>query len=328
MANLQRRKNLKNLDNTGFSTNSSMEGRRLTNRDGSINLRRTGIPFYERISLYHTLLRMRRGKFLLVVFLFYTIMNLIFASVYMAIGVEHLQGVYIGNEVFNSFQQAFFFSSQTLTTVGYGHISPVGFWANTVASIESFTGILSFALVTGLLYGRFTRPRAYLRFSDSVLVAPYKSGRALMIRVASYKNTHVTDVEANITLAMHIDEEGRKVTRFFPVTLEISRINSLALSWTIVHAIDENSPVYQMSYDEMKGADIELICQIKGFDDHFANMVQQRTSYAAAELVYGARFLPMFHRSEDGSTTILTLDKINAYEAAELPGIDKSGINA
>ncbi|RYD55180.1 MAG: Inward rectifier potassium channel Irk [Sphingobacteriales bacterium] len=323
----QRSKTTGNIDNTGFGTNSNAEGGRLTNKDGSINLQRTGIPFFQRISLYHTLLRMPRLKFLLCVFLFYTVLNIFFATIYIIIGVENLQGVHAENE-FTSFQAAFFFSSQTLTTVGYGHISPVNLWANIIASLESFIGILSFAVVTGLLYGRFTRPKAYMRFSQNVLIAPHKGIHALMARVATYKNTHLTDVDAQVTLAMHIHENGKRITRFFPLELEIKKINSLALNWTIVHLINEDSPLYQMTLRDIQEADIELIYHLKGFDDHFSNVVQQRTSYTFNELVYGARFLPMYHRSEDGSTTVLSLDKINAHEPAPLPELGKSAYNA
>lgn len=319
----------KNIDNTGFSTNnSSTEGGRLANKDGSVNIKKIGMPFWTRISLYHTLLRLPRLKFLLVVFLFYTILNVVFACIYMLVGVEHLQGVLVNNDMLNNFQQAYFFSSQTLTTVGYGHISPVGLTANIVASLESFVGILSFALVTGLLYGRFTRPRAYIRFSDNVLIAPFKDGRALMARLATYKNNHLTDVEAQVTVVMHLKENGQKVRRFYNLSLEIKRINSMALTWTLVHPIDEESPLYYMNEQDIKEADIELLYHIKGFDDHFSNTVQQRTSYVSSEVVYGAKFLPMFHRTDDNSSTIVELDKINAHEAAKLPEIERSGVNA
>jgi inward rectifier potassium channel len=329
MATSNRRNRFKNIDNTGFSTNNNnTEGGRLTNKDGSINLRKTGIPFWVRISMYHTLLRMRRWKFLLVVFAFYTGLNLFFATIYVSIGVNSLKGITPDDNMLNNFEQAFFFSSQTLTTVGYGHISPFGLAANVVASLESFIGILSFALVTGLLYGRFTRPRAYLMFSHNVLVAPHKGKRALMIRVASYKNNHLTDMEGQVTMAMHMSENGDKKRAFYSLPLEIKKINSLALSWTLVHIIDEESPLFLMGPEDMKEAEIELLYHLKGFDDHFSNIVQQRTSYTASEIVYGGKFLPAFHRSDDQSTTVLELDKLNAYEPVELPEWEISAINS
>lgn len=320
---MKRRFNLENINNTGFGANSTIEGGRLTNKDGSVNLRKTGLPFWERISLYHTLLRMHRAKFVLSIFLFYGVLNTFFASLYLLNGVAHLKGSEAGgNESLSDFMQAFFFSSQTLTTVGYGHISPAGLGANIIASTESFIGILSFALVTGLLYGRFTRPKAYISFSDNTLIAPHKGFRAIMCRIATYKNNHLTDVEAQLNVALHIKDNGALVTRFYPLKLEISKVNSLALSWTLVHLIDESSPLYQMSFEEMEEAKIELLLFIKGFDDHFSNIVQQRTSYTSKEIINGGKFLPMFRRSEDGTATILELDKINLFESAILPEID------
>lgn len=319
----------RNVVNTGFGTNSNLEGNRLTNKDGSVNLEKTGLPFWETISLYHTLLRIPRGKFLFIIFLFYTTLNIIFATLYLFIGVAHLKGVSFEKAgAMTGFLQAFFFSSQTLTTVGYGHISPEGLGANIIASIESFLGILSFAVVTGLLYGRFTRPKAYLLFSNNALVAPYKEGKGIMVRVASYKNNHLTDVEAQVNVGLLVNEEGATFRRFFLLPLEISKINSLALNWTLVHPINEESPLYGMTEAQIKDADAEMIVFIKAFDDHFSNIVQQRTSYTYREVVYGAKFLPMFRRADDKSTTILELDKINAFEPATLPQQEKSPANA
>ena len=309
---------LKNIDNTGFGPNSTVEGRRLTNKDGSTNLRKTGLPFWDRISIYHTLLRMSTAKFFLVVLLFYTSINLIFATLYFTIGINQLVGT-DGNTPFMQFMDAFFFSSQTLTTVGYGHVAPAGMAANIVASVESLVGILSFALVTGLIYGRFARPRAYISFSHNVLMAPYKDGRALMMRVATYKNNHLTDVEATVTCALRLKENDTTVTRFYILKLEISKINSLALSWTIVHYINEDSPLYGYSEQDLKDSKFELIVNIKAFDDHFSNIVQQRSSYDATELVYGARFLPMFRKADSGAYTILEIDKVNAFEPIKIP---------
>lgn len=322
-----RKLNAKNVDNTGFSTSSNTEGGRLTNKDGSVNLKKTGIPFWERVSLYHTLLRMSRWRFLLSVFLFYTVTNVLFAVVYLSVGVNNLHGIDSTLDTLTKFEQAFFFSSQTLTTVGYGHISPVGLAANVVASLESFIGILSFALVTGLLYGRFTRPKAYITFSRNLLISPHKGRKALMIRLATYKNNHLTDVEAQLTLSMYIRKDGSRVRQFYILPLEISKINSLALSWTLVHLVDEESVLFGMTQEDLRDAEIELLYHVKGFDDHFSNIVQQRTSYIYSEIIYGARFLPVFHRSADNNSTILELDKLNAYEPAILPEIEKSAIS-
>ena len=312
-------KQLHNIENTGFSANTGTEGRRLINPDGTPNLRKSGIPFLTRLSIYHTLLRMSRAKFLLLIFLFYTTINLVFATIYCLIGVQYLTGSGpTPDTAIMKFVEAFFFSSQTLTTVGYGHIAPSGIPSNTVASLESFIGILAFALVTGIFYARFSRPRAYLLFSDNMLITPFRGGSALMIRLASYKNNHLTDAEGSLTAALHVQEGNTRITRFYPLPLEISKVSSLALSWTMVHIIDENSPLHNYTQKDLDLSKIELIVAIKAFDDHFSNTVQQRTSYTHDKLVFGAKFLPMYERSENGTHTILELDKVGAYELVPL----------
>ena len=312
-------KNQPGIANTGFSANSGTEGSRLISRDGTPNLRKTGMPLWHRISLYHSLIRMRRSKFLLTVVLFYTCINVIFATAYFLIGIQHFYGTEEAVTTWQRMEASFFFSSQTLTTVGYGHVAPAGTLANFIASFESLIGILVFALVTGLFYGRFSRPKAFIVFSDHMLIAPFKEGRALMIRLATFKNNHLTDVEAVLTAAFHQMEGDRRVTKFFPLKLEISKVSSLALSWTIVHPIDEDSPLWGWGGEDLHERKLELIVAMKGFDDHFSNTVQQRTSYTHEELVYGAKFASMYDRSENGEYTILELDKVDLHHPAKLP---------
>ena len=319
MATAQNRSRLKDLNNTGFGANSSVEGGRLINQDGSTNLKKTGIPIWERISIYHSLLRMKRSHFFFVVFFFYTGINLFFAILYFMVGIEHLSGIDGAHSLPERFLEAFFFSSQTLTTVGYGHIAPSGLMTNFIASTESLIGIIAFAVVTGLIYGRFSRPKAYLIFSNNIIIAPYKGGRALMLRTATYKNNHLTDAEAQLTAALHIEEGGKMITKFYNLPLELSKVSSLALSWTIVHDINEDSPLYNMDETQMRESKMEVIAAIKAFDDHFSNIVQQRTSYTYMQVVYGAKFLPMFERAPDGEYTLLELDKINDYQKAPVP---------
>lgn len=313
------RSRLRDINNTGFGTNSIVEGGRLINSDGSANLKKTGLPIWQRTSIYHTLLKINRYQFFLVIFAMYSAVNFFFAMLYLIIGVEHLSGTLTGVTMFEKFCEAFFFSSQTLTTVGYGRVAPTGFLTNCVASLESLLGIIVFAVVTGLIYGRFSRPRAYLMFSDNIIIAPHKHGKALMLRIASYKNNHLTDVEAVLTMAMHFHEHGKAITKYYPLTLEISKVTSLALSWTLVHQINEESPLYNLTQEQVSEMKMEVIVVIKGFDDHFSNIVQQRTSYVYQQFVFGAKFLPMFTRASDGDYTILDLNKINAFEHVEIP---------
>ncbi len=190
MALLKRLRNLKTEVNTGFGTNSTSTGGRFINRDGRPNVIKRGVGILNRYSWYHTMLGMKAGKFLLLLFLIYITVNLFFAGIYYLIGINHLAGVNTGSP-WKNFTEVFFFSAQTFTTVGYGRISPTGFMASAVSTFEAFLGLLSFAIATGLFYGRFSRPQAFLKFSSNALIAPFKEGTAFMFRLAPYKNNNL-----------------------------------------------------------------------------------------------------------------------------------------
>jgi len=263
------------------------------------------------------MLAMPIAKFLSLLLIAYIIVNLLFAGIYYMIGIDHLAGVNQGSDIKN-FSEVFFFSAQTFTTVGYGRISPVGFAASAVSTFEAFLGLLSFAIATGLFYGRFSRPRAFLSFSHNALIAPYKDGIALMFRMAPYKNNILSEAEVKVNLAMQIEENGKMVNRFFNLDLEISKINSLALSWTIVHPINDKSPLYNFNYTDIANAKIEALVFVKAFDEVFSNTVVQRFSYISSEVVWGAKFRMMYHADEKKKATVLDLDKLNDYEKIEL----------
>lgn len=307
----------KAVQNTGFGTNASSYGGRFVTKSGNANVRKTGIGFLDGISWYHTMLTIPRWKFFFIIFAFYFLVNFAFASVYYMVGVEHLNGMNATTSI-DKFGQAFFFSIQTYTTVGYGHISPSGFMTSFVASIEALFGLLSFAIATGLFYGRFSKPKAHIVFSENAIIAPFQDGTALMIRLSPYKNTNLTDAEARMTLGLHIEEGGKMVNKFYTLDLELEKVNSLTLSWTLVHQITENSPLFQMNENDIKNTIGEIIVFIKTFDDMYSANVVKRSSYTFDEIVYGAKFLPMFSRSEDNEKTLLHIDKLNLFEKVSL----------
>ena len=171
------------------------------------------------------MLLLPRWKFFGVIFIFFIVVNLFFACIYLAIGADHLNGM-IAKSDGAKFAEAFFFSCQTFTTVGYGRVNPVGYTASGVAAFEALIGLLSFALATGLLYGRFARPKSYLHFSENALIAPYQEITALMFRVAPYKNTTLLDADVKANLAMTVEENGKMVNKFFPLTLEFNTVTS------------------------------------------------------------------------------------------------------
>ena len=318
MALLRRLRNLQSEINTGFGTNSSSTGGRFVNRDGRPNVIKKGVGILYRYSWYHTMLGMKRGKFLFLLFLCYITINLVFAGIYYLIGINHLDGVHSGSS-FKNFTEVFFFSAQTFTTVGYGRISPVGFMASAVSTFEAFLGLLSFAIATGLFYGRFSRPRAFLRFSENALIAPFKEGTAFMFRMAPYKNNNLSEVEVKLTLAITNEKNGKLTDEFFNLNLEFSKINGLSLSWTIVHPIDDKSPFYGLSKEDIAGTDMEIMVYIKAFDEVFSNNVVTRTSYISSEIVWGAKFKMMYYPSDDKNKTILELNKINDFDLVTMP---------
>jgi hypothetical protein len=303
--------------NSGFGTNASDYGGRFVNKDGRPNIEIRGVSLLDRISWYHTMLALPRWKFLTILLVFYIAINFVFAGIYYLVGVAHLNGITSQTEL-GKFGSAYFFSAQTFTTVGYGHISPQGFLTSSIAAGEALVGLLSFAIATGLFYGRFSKPTAYLKFSENAIIAPYKDITALMLRLAPYKNTTLTDAEARLTLGMTIEENGKMVNKFFPLELEFERANALTLNWTIVHPINENSPLYNFTTEDYANTNGEILIFIKAFDDMFSNTVVDRSSYTLKEVVVGAKFVPMYHRNSTGKKTVLDLEKLNTFTEADV----------
>jgi len=305
-------------NNTGFGVNASSYGGRFVNKDGSANVQKRGMNYLNRISWYHTMLDMPRWKFIAIIVAFYTGVNFIFAALYYLIGIEYLDGIEATGSDWIKFGKAYFFSAQTFTTVGYGHISPNGVLTSALAATEALTGLLSFAIATGLFYGRFSKPKAFLKFSKNAVVAPYKTQRGLMVRVTPFKNTNLLDAEAKMTLAMSIPENGQMVNRFYSLDLELQRINSLTLSWTLVHPITEESPLFSFTKQDFETIEGEVIIYMKAFDDLFSTTVAARTSYTFEEIIYGAKFEIMYAENEDKTKTILYLDKLDRYNKVEM----------
>ncbi len=303
--------------NTGFGINSSDYGGRFVNKNGNPNIEKKGVGYFERLSWYHVLLDMPRGKFFLTIVLFYLFINVLFAGIYFFLGLDEFGGTQTTSHL-KQFAEAFFFSSQSFTIGGYGRVDAGNLLINGLCALEAFLGLLSLAVVTGLLYGRFSRPKAYIRFSGNALLAPFHNGLAILLRLAPFKNTTLTDAEAKLTLGLVIEENGKVVNKFYPLTLEYQTVNSLTLSWTIVHPITETSPFYNFTEEDFRNAKGEILVFVKAFDDMFSNTVVSRTSYTLSELIIGAKFNPMYHKSATENKTLLHLDKLNSFSLADL----------
>jgi inward rectifier potassium channel len=305
---------LKTNNDTGFGSNATYVGGRFINKDGSFNLRREGTSFLRRIGIYQKMLTTPTWKFIMVILIFYVVINVFFTAIYLLIGPDQLQGM-ISQSGWPRLKEVFYFSTQTYTTLGYGRINPLGDAANIISSLEALTGFLSFAIATGLIYGRFSKPKSYLLFTDNALIGPYGDKTAFMFRIVTYKDNHtLTNVEIKLNAALRVEENGTPTYKFYDLTLERYKVDNLPMNWTVVHPIDENSPLYGFTQEDMVAADAEIYVLIIAFDDVFSSPVLKRTSYTYREMLFGKKFVPMYRESEDGTTTILQMHKLNATE--------------
>lgn len=303
----------------GLGSKETPQGQRIINSDGTFNLKRQGIPFLESFNFYHYLVTLTWPRFIMVVFSGYVIINAVFGLIYYLIGVENLTGITSPNS-FERFLDAFFFSAQAFTTVGFGRVSPVSISANIIASLEALIGLLALALATGLLFGRFSRPVAKILFSKNAIIAPFKGMKAFQFRVANKHKSQLIDVEVTVMFSILEDVGGTGVRKFYNLDLEYKKINFFPSVWTVNHPIDENSPLSTLNSDDFINGEAEIMILLKGFDDTFSQNVHSRFSYWSDEIVWGAKFNNIFGKDEDGAP-IVELDRINEYNSVDLPQI-------
>ena len=301
------------VKDSGFSDKAENQGKRILKKDGSSNIKKVGLSFSDSFALYHSLITMNSWLFFVVILVSYVLINVVFASFYLIIGIETLVDSSVV-EVNSAFLRAFFFSTQTLTTVGYGQMSPTGIGANIIASFEAFIGLLMFALLTGLLYGRFSRPKAKLMFSKNALIAPYlDNAKGLMVRLANPKNSNLINVNASLLFSYIIEDKGDKIRKYFNLNLEIKEIKLLSASWTLVHPLDAESPLVNFNKQTLQSSNAELVVQIEGYDETYSQQVSTRTSYTFDEVVYNAKFKRILKHDEEGNVYV-DLGQLSDYE--------------
>jgi inward rectifier potassium channel len=299
-------------DDLGFGTHPVSANQRLMNPDGTSNVKRIGLPVFRISDTYDWLISMSWKEFLMIIFIVYLIVNTLFAFLYISIGIEYLHGA-DGLTKRDQFFDAFFFSAQTISTVGYGHINPDGFLTSCLAAFESMLGLLAFALATGLLYGRFSRPTAKIIYSKNMVVAPYKEITGLMLRLANYKSNQLIEIEVQMVMTYNEVVDGKPIRRFYPMELERTKISLLSMSWTVVHPIDEHSPLYLKTAKDLAEAEVEILILLKAFDDTFSQTVHTRTSYRDEDILFNARFSNIFSRDINGQMA-MDLSKVGTTE--------------
>jgi inward rectifier potassium channel len=298
--------------------------KRVINKDGQFNVRRTGRTWRD-AHLYLFLINIPWPGFIGIVVLVYVALNLIFAGLYAAVGMENIKGTE-ASTAGSQFLNIVFFSAHTLSTVGYGNMWPSGPAANTVAALEALVGLMVFAIGTGLLFGRFSRPTARIGFSERMLMAPYMDGTSLQCRVVNRRSNNVINLEAR-ALLMTVEADGGRPNRHFTVLeLERNQVLFLALTWTIVHPIDEKSPLYGKTPADLERLQAEVMILMSGFDDTFSQTVHTRYSYRYDEIVWGGKFAPAFEIDDDGEL-VIEVDRVSAIEPVPLAkALGKAGL--
>ncbi len=298
----------------GFGDKVARETRlRFLNRDGSFNVVRKGLRSTSFLNLYHFLLTMHWSRFLMLVLLLYFLSNIVFGALYALMGDASLVDTSEA-PMHNIFLRGFFFSVQTFATIGYGTIHPAGIVTNLLVTVESYYSLLANALITGLVFARFSRPEAKIIFSKNAIVAPYRGINGLMFRLVNNRNNQLIELKAQVLYARFVEENGSFVRRFDLLNLERERVSFFPLSWTIVHPIDKDSPLYGCTEDDLRENDAEILVLVSAIDETFAQLVHTRTSYKIGELKFGYKFSNMYNQTATDEPITIDVRRLSEIE--------------
>ncbi len=305
----------KKIKDPGIGRSSNEHAKRFINSDGSFNIKHLNKSSSLSES-YNYLISISWAKFFLWVVLGYTAINIVFAAIYTLLGISHIAEP--SGNTFKDFLNAFFFSAQTITAVGYGVLAPKGIVFGVISSFEALIGLLSFSFITGLLYGRFSKPRANIRFSQSVVLSKNKGVDCIMFRLMSRSANVMIRPTVEATLALSQKDKDKKfVNSFYKLKLERDSITYLPTTWTLVHPIDDTSPLKQFDREALKGLNGEILLLASYYDESFTQEVHQVHSYVLKNLRQDYRFIPAFYYDNDGHTVLdhHKFDKISAEKA-------------
>jgi inward rectifier potassium channel len=300
----------------GFGAKVATESRlRFLNRDGTFNVRRTGIRQLSTLNLYHFLLTMSWAQFLGLVLLLYFLSNIVFGLLYSSLGAEYLVDT-SSQPTANIFLRGFFFSVQTFATIGYGTIHPVGIVPNLLVTIESYYSMIATALITGLVFARFSRPTAKIIFSETAVIAPYLNNSGFMFRLVNSRKNQLIEVRAQVLFSRFVEKDGTLTRTFDLLKLEREKVSFLPLAWTIVHPIDEQSPMFGLTEEDFETSDVEILVIISAMDETFAQTVHARSSYKSKEIKFGCKFANLYNEIEAGEPISIDIRKLSEIEKA------------
>ena len=289
-------------------------GYRLINRDGSFNVRVMRSSKLRNLFSYQTMITVPWPRFFAILAVAYLLLNMLFAMAYLACGPGALQG----DPHLSLTARAFFFSVHTFATIGYGNVSPVDMSANIVVTIESLVGLTGMAVATGLVFARFSRPVPDVRYSKLAVIAPYRDITAFEFRVVNARRDQLVNVEAVVMFSRFEGDGPARQRKFYQLKLERKGIAFFPLNWTVVHPIDESSPLFGWDQRMLLDSEAEFAVLLSGVDEAFSQTVHSRSSYTAEEIGFGYRFQMMY--TETDRAYELDLGKLDALipEKAEI----------
>lgn len=301
-------------EDPGIGTTFGQPLDRLLQRDGAFAVDRVGEARGLREG-FIALATMPAPRLVLAIIATYLTLNLTFGSIYMLVGVEHLGNADL-HSLGSRWLSAIGMSVQTLTTVGYGSLYPTDVVTWLVAAVEGVFGILGFSLTSAIIYTRFARPTTRLVYSDRALIAPFRGGWSLQLRVANRRRSLLVEIEARLIFVLADPQQPDRL-EYFGLPLQFSTISFLPLTWTLVHPITPDSPLAGMTAAELTARRAEVIVILKGVDEGYMQPVITRHSFRFDEIVWGGRFTRAF--SGEGGRMRLDLDGLSRFTPVEAP---------
>ena len=273
---------------------------RFLNKDGTFNVHRKGIFERGNFSPYHAILNISWSRFFISVLGYYVFVNLLFAGLYVLCGAKafpDIDSLTTGQR----FGQLFFYSVQAITTLGTSPLHPATTPAAAVLSVEAVVGLLGFALASGLMFARFSNPATKILFSEKAVIAPYENITGFMVRLVNGRSNELIQVTATITLAID-DAAGKRTIVTLP--LERDLILTFPLNWTLVHPINQESPLWNKTQHDLKNAHAEFLVSITAIDQDLSKTVYTRTSYRYDEVAVGVKFKKIIEVDYTGTVVV------------------------
>lgn len=257
---------------------------------------------------YHWTLTLSWPRFIGLVLLMYLVANLIF-SVFYYLGRPCINGA-------DTFADGFFFSVETLATVGYGHLYPESLYGHIVATVEIMTGLFGLAVITGLIFIRFSRPVAAIVFSRNLVVCPFDGQPALMLRVANLRHQAMVEAEFRLLLVRNEKIREGEVRRFYPLALQFDRLIAFPVALTVRHIIDEKSPLHGMTAADLQGCDARILASIVCIDSVIPAPVQSQQDYVWSDVLFNKRFVEIY---ADVDSNRMTVDYGRLHDVEDVP---------